>query len=137
MEIVIKQAVGKLTLSGGAHQFVAELVEDGVRTLDASVEHMLRMGTLPPRHRDPFDRLLVAQALVEGLTLVSADAQVLAYDAQTLDARTQAAQSRSGSGASQCGGGRFADPRHSRGHAHKFVGTVIRLPERPAQEEAR
>jgi PIN domain nuclease of toxin-antitoxin system len=87
MEIVVKQAVGKLTLSGGAHHFVAELLEDGVRTLDASVEHMLRMGTLPPRHRDPFDRLLVAQALVEGLTLVSADPHVLAYEPRALDAR--------------------------------------------------
>jgi PIN domain nuclease of toxin-antitoxin system len=66
---------------------VTELLEDGVRPLDASVEHMLRMGTLPPRHRDPFDRLLVAQALVEGLTLVSAEPHVLAYDARTLDAR--------------------------------------------------
>lgn len=87
MEIVIKQAIGKLSLSGGAQAFVGELLEDGVRTLDASVEHMLRMGTLPPRHRDPFDRLLVAQALVEGMTLVSADPHVLAYEARTLDAR--------------------------------------------------
>ena len=39
------------------------------------------------RHRDPFDRLLVAQALVEGLTLVSADPHVLAYDVKSIDAR--------------------------------------------------
>lgn len=45
------------------------------------------MGLLPPRHRDPFDRLLVAQAMVEGLTLVSANPHVLAYDVKTLDAR--------------------------------------------------
>ena len=87
MEIVLKQATGKLALSGGTHQFVAELIEDGVRTLDATVEHMLRMGALPPRHRDPFDRLLVSQALVERLTLVSADSLVLGYDVKTLDAR--------------------------------------------------
>ncbi len=87
MEIVLKQATGKLALSGGTHQFVAELIEDGVRTLDATVEHMLRMSALPPRHRDPFDRLLVSQALVEGLTLVSADSHVLGYDVNTLDAR--------------------------------------------------
>lgn len=88
MEIVIKQSSGKLSLgAGGPRQFVAELLDDGVTTLDAGVEHMLRMALLPPRHRDPFDRLLVAQALVEGLTLVSADAQVLAYDLKTIDAR--------------------------------------------------
>jgi PIN domain nuclease of toxin-antitoxin system len=87
MEIVLKQSNGKLSLSGGTHQFVAELLDDGVRSLDASVEHMLRMAALPPRHRDPFDRLLVAQALVEGMTLVSADPHVLAYGAASLDAR--------------------------------------------------
>jgi PIN domain nuclease of toxin-antitoxin system len=88
MELVIKQATRKLSLgTGGPQRFVAELLDDGVSTLDAGVEHMLRMGLLPPRHRDPFDRLLVAQAMVEGLTLVSADAQVLAYDVKTLDAR--------------------------------------------------
>jgi PIN domain nuclease of toxin-antitoxin system len=87
LEIVLKQASGKLFLSGGTHQFVGELLDEGVRTLEAGVEHMLRLGALPPRHRDPFDRLLVAQAMVEGLTLVSADPHVLAYDATMLDAR--------------------------------------------------
>ena len=88
MELVIKQSAGKLSLgAGGTRQFVAELIDDGVSTLEAGVEHMLRMGLLPPHHRDPFDRLLVAQAMVEGLTLVSADAQVLGYDVKTLDAR--------------------------------------------------
>jgi PIN domain nuclease of toxin-antitoxin system len=88
MELVLKHATGKLSLgAGGTQQFVAELLDDGVSTLDAGVEHMLRMGLLPPRHRDPFDRLLVAQALVEGLTLVSADPHVLAYDVKTLDVR--------------------------------------------------
>ena len=88
MELVLKQSTGKLSLgAGGTRQFVAELVDDGVSTLEAGVEHMLRMELLPPRHRDPFDRLLVAQALVEGMTLVSADTQVLGYDVKTLDAR--------------------------------------------------
>lgn len=88
MELVVKQATGKLTLGvGGVRAFVDELIDDGVAVLDANVEHMLRMGKLPMRHRDPFDRLLVAQALVEGLTLVTADAQVLGYDVKSLDAR--------------------------------------------------
>jgi PIN domain nuclease of toxin-antitoxin system len=88
MEMVIRQANGKLTLgAGSAQQFVAELIDEGVATLDAGVEHMLRLGRLPPRHRDPFDSLLVAQALVEGLTLVSADPHVLAYDVTSIDAR--------------------------------------------------
>ena len=89
MEIVIKQSTGKLTLAGGgAREFVSELLADGVATLNASVEHMLQLAMLPALHRDPFDRLLVAQAMAEGLTLVSADPQVLAYDVATIDART-------------------------------------------------
>jgi PIN domain nuclease of toxin-antitoxin system len=54
MEIVIKQATGKLTLTGGdVPSLVNELVDDGVAVLDASVTHMLRLATLPARHRDP------------------------------------------------------------------------------------
>jgi PIN domain nuclease of toxin-antitoxin system len=88
LEMVVKQASGKLSLGAGStERFVAELIDDGVAALDATVEHMLAMGALPPRHRDPFDRLLVAQAIVEGLTLVSADPLVLGYDVKTLDAR--------------------------------------------------
>jgi PIN domain nuclease of toxin-antitoxin system len=88
LEIVIKQSTGKLSLgTGTAQQLVAELLEDGVVPLDASIEHMLRMAMLPALHRDPFDRLLVAQALVEGCPLVSADPRVLAYGGKHIDAR--------------------------------------------------
>jgi PIN domain nuclease of toxin-antitoxin system len=88
MEMVIKHASGKLSLAGGDVQtLVHEIIDDGVEVLDASVAHVLRLATVPLRHRDPFDRLLVAQALAEGLTLVSADPQVLAYDVPSLDIR--------------------------------------------------
>jgi PIN domain nuclease of toxin-antitoxin system len=88
LEIVVKQAAGKLTLgAGGPQQFVAELLDDGVQTIDVGVEHVLQLSFLPPLHRDPLDRLLVSQAIVEGLMLVSADPQVLAYDVKSLDAR--------------------------------------------------
>jgi len=49
--------------------------------------HALQVGRLPALHRDPFDRLLIAQALVEGLTIVSADPRVLAYNVRKIDAR--------------------------------------------------
>lgn len=88
MEIAVKHAAGRLRLSDDPARLVAELLEDGVSPLAATVEHALRMAALPPHHRDPFDRLLVAQAQVEGLTLVSADPNVLAYDVGTIDART-------------------------------------------------
>ena len=88
MELVIKQSTGKLSLgAGGTRQFVAELIDDGVSTLEAGVEHMLRMELLPPRHRDPFDRILVAQAQLEALRLVSADRSFAPYDIAITDAR--------------------------------------------------
>ena len=87
LEIVIKHATGRLQLKSDPAQLVAELAEDGVVSLSTTIEHALRMAALPLRHRDPFDRLLVAQTLVEGLTLVTADANVLAYGAPSIDAR--------------------------------------------------
>lgn len=87
MEIVIKHATGRLRLDTGPDRLVAEVMDDGVSSLGITAEHALHLATLPPRHRDPFDRLLVAQAQVEGLTLVSADADVLGYDVATIDAR--------------------------------------------------
>ena len=87
MEIAIKHAMGKLRIGRGPAQLVAGLLEDGVTPLAATIDHMLGLLTLPPLHRDPFDRLLVAQALVEGFTVVSADPHLLAYDVPSLDAR--------------------------------------------------
>ncbi len=87
MEIGIKHATGRLQLKSDPAQLVAELAEDGVVSLSTTIEHALRMAALPLHHRDPFDRLLVAQALVEGLTLVTADANVLAYGMPSIDAR--------------------------------------------------
>lgn len=87
IEIGIKRQLGKLTLLGDPGELVGALVADGVRPLDVTAAHALRMATLPLLHRDPFDRLLVAQAQVEGLTLVTADANILAYDVKTIDAR--------------------------------------------------
>ena len=87
MEIVIKHASGKLRLGGTPADLIAELLEDGVTALAMTSAHALQLGRLPPLHRDPFDRLLVAQAISEGLTIVSADPQLLAYDVAHIDAR--------------------------------------------------
>jgi len=87
MEIVIKHAAGRLKLEASPDRLVAEVMEDGVSSLGITAEHALRMATLPLHHRDPFDRLLIAQAQVEGFTLVTADANVLSYNVPTIDAR--------------------------------------------------
>jgi PIN domain nuclease of toxin-antitoxin system len=76
-EIAIKRAMGKLRLDGS----VATLVVGAAFTpLPVSFAHAERAGALPPHHRDPFDRLLVAQAQLEGLALVTRDERMDAYD---------------------------------------------------------
>lgn len=80
-EITIKQALSKL--AGPAD--LAERVRDmGFRELPITSTHALLAGRLPPHHRDPFDRMLVAQATIEELTLATRDPEVLKYEVDTL-----------------------------------------------------
>jgi PIN domain nuclease of toxin-antitoxin system len=79
-EIVVKHGLGKLSLPLPAAQYVTErLTAVGHRALPISVEHALALAGLPPHHKDPFDPILVAQAQVENLTLVTADDKLKAY----------------------------------------------------------
>jgi PIN domain nuclease of toxin-antitoxin system len=61
------------------------VLETGVRVLGLSADHGLAVARLPLHHRDPFDRLLIAQARQDGLTLVTADPRIHAYDVAVLD----------------------------------------------------
>jgi PIN domain nuclease of toxin-antitoxin system len=73
-EMAIKVSLGKLTLPGAVDRFVqAQLEVNGFRLLAVSLEHVGGAAALPFHHRDPFDRLLAAQALAEDVSLVSAD----------------------------------------------------------------
>ena len=79
-EIAIKRALGKLS----AHDDLPEHIEaQGFGWLPVQAEHAWRVGDLPPHHRDPFDRLLVAQSLIERIPVVSADARFAAYGVDT------------------------------------------------------
>jgi PIN domain nuclease of toxin-antitoxin system len=84
-EISIKSSIGKLTLPRGA-DIAAELERDGFTPLAIELEHAALIRELPDLHRDPFDRILVSQALSEGLTLVTADPQLEGYGATLLNA---------------------------------------------------
>jgi PIN domain nuclease of toxin-antitoxin system len=81
-EIGVKAAVGKLSVPADLH---AHVLGTGVRVLGLSADHGLAVASLPLHHRDPFDRLLVAQAREGGFTLVTADARIHAYDVAVLD----------------------------------------------------
>lgn len=75
-EIAIKRASGKLAFLGSASKAIQQ---HGFESLPITVEDAEAAGSLPQLHRDPFDRLLVAQAQLEGLVLVSVDEQILKY----------------------------------------------------------
>jgi PIN domain nuclease of toxin-antitoxin system len=75
-EIAIKQAIGKLT---GPEDLSAQLSTNGFTELPVTVAHALAAGALPPHHSDPFDRMLVAQSLLEGLVVVTRDERLADY----------------------------------------------------------
>ena len=75
-EIGIKAAIGKLEVPADLHD---RITDSGVRTLSLSAQHGLSVAALPMHHRDPFDRLLIAQALAESLAVVTADARFTEY----------------------------------------------------------
>jgi PIN domain nuclease of toxin-antitoxin system len=80
-EITIKQAAGKLD----GPPDLAERVRDmGFRELPVTHAHAIAAGRLPVLHRDPFDRVLIAQATIEGLTLVTRDADIQRYEIDLL-----------------------------------------------------
>lgn len=86
-EISIKMALGRFDLADPPEAWVPRLLgEWGVRALPITPTHAMAVRTLPLHHRDPFDRMLIAQAQCEGLTLVTADPRIMAYDVRTIDA---------------------------------------------------
>jgi len=84
-EIATKRAAGKLDAPGDIAEWVRQ---DGFAEIAVEIDHAVLSAELPDHHRDPFDRLLVAQASIEELTLVTMDPEIMKYDVETLDART-------------------------------------------------
>ena len=82
-EISIKQAKGRLTAPDGLEEALAD---SGFRPLPIGLRHARLAGRLPEHHRDPFDRMLVAQAQLEGLTIVTRDPRIGRYDVHVLAA---------------------------------------------------
>ncbi len=72
-ELAIKNHSGKLEIPRVLDGFESKLSDEGFFTLEISIKHALRAGALPNHHKDPFDRMLVAQAQAEDLSLISND----------------------------------------------------------------
>jgi PIN domain nuclease of toxin-antitoxin system len=72
-EMIIKTQIGKLSLRRPLAEILRDQQSNRLRLLAVELSHVLAVEPLPPIHRDPFDRLLIAQAVAEGASLVSAD----------------------------------------------------------------
>jgi PIN domain nuclease of toxin-antitoxin system len=80
-EIAVKRAIGKLEVDG---EMVTDVEGLGLRELDFTHRHARTLDTLPLKHRDPFDRMLVAQALAEDLVFLTVDPNCAAYGVRLL-----------------------------------------------------
>ena len=79
-ELAIKISNGKLQFEDGAENFVNQIENNGFLLLPIARDHIIRVESLPFHHRDPFDRLLIATALHEGMAIITADKNIHAYD---------------------------------------------------------
>jgi len=86
-ELAIKAALGKIELPEPVETYVpTRMARQGITALPITHAHALRVSTLPPHHRDPFDRLLIAQALVERLPILTADVVFDRYSVEVIRA---------------------------------------------------
>ena len=80
-EIAIKAQIGRLGLPTEPQQFIVEQLKiNAIKSLPIEMRHALHISTLPAHHRDPFDRMLVAQAQLENLPILSADPDIGKYE---------------------------------------------------------
>lgn len=87
-EVVIKHASGKLRLPSPPDEYVpTRLARENITSLAIETAHVLRLAHLPPHHRDPFDRIIIAQAQVEGLPIMTSDRLFDRYPVTILPAR--------------------------------------------------
>ncbi len=83
-EIVIKRGLGRDDFKVNSRRLRKMLIANGYNELSVDAEHVFTVETLPLRHKDPFDRLLLAQAKTEGMLLLTVDASVLQYQESVL-----------------------------------------------------
>jgi len=80
-EVAIKSGLGRHDFRADARLLRRGLLDNGYDELAITSEHAVALGGLPPIHKDPFDRMLIAQSMVEGITLLTADPLVAQYPA--------------------------------------------------------
>jgi len=83
-ELAIKISVGKLVFNGGIERFFRTLDENNFKLLPITAKHVKQVETLPLLHRDPFDRILIASAMIENMCVITADTNIHRYEIASL-----------------------------------------------------
>jgi PIN domain nuclease of toxin-antitoxin system len=84
-EITIKAKLGRLQLPDEPQRFILEQLSlNAIQSLPIQMSHALHVFTLPDHHRDPFDRILISQAQLEGLPILTADPQIALYQVEII-----------------------------------------------------
>ena len=83
-ETAIKMSIGKLSFDGGIDGFIKAIENEDFLLLGITPKHIKVVKDLPFVHRDPFDRMLVAQAIVEGLPIITTDLNIAKYDVKPI-----------------------------------------------------
>jgi PIN domain nuclease of toxin-antitoxin system len=84
-EMAIKVRIGKLAIREPIEQFIPEQMRlNAIDTLPIQLSHALRVSTLPDHHKDPFDRMLVAQSQMENMPIVTSDPLIARYGVATI-----------------------------------------------------
>ena len=83
-EITVKHGLGRLPLADPPHDYIPrERAQHGIAALDLTEAAVLELRRLPPHHQDPFDRMLICQAIAHSLTLLTPDDHIQAYPVRT------------------------------------------------------
>ena len=83
-EIAIKLSLGKLRTKNSLNEIIIQIESENIKILPISPEHVSHVESLPFHHRDPFDRILISQAQVDGLSVMSSDRAFSDYEVELL-----------------------------------------------------
>ncbi len=83
-EMAVKISIGKLTLAKPLADVIKQIAVEDFEILPISPEHTLQVSTLPFHHRDPFDRIIIAQSQIENLTIITDDDDFKSYGVKVL-----------------------------------------------------
>ncbi len=83
-EISIKQSLNKIELDSSIEEYINKVIENNIEIVSILYEHILKLNILPFHHRDPFDRMLIAQAIVDKMIIISKDSHFPEYETAVL-----------------------------------------------------